>query len=58
VGGLDVGGLDPGVPATDPPDLLLADLHAADGGDGPASATGLAGSDDPAIRALAAYWSR
>jgi hypothetical protein len=45
--------------ATDPPAVLLADLHAADGGgDGPASPGQLAASDDPAIRALAAYWSR
>ena len=53
---------DPGPPLaepTDPPAALLADLHAADGGgDEPASAGALAASDDPAIRALAAYWSR
>ena len=53
---------DPGPPLaepTDPPAALLADLHAADGGgDEPASAASLAASDDPAIRALAAYWSR
>jgi hypothetical protein len=43
----------------DPPAALLADLHAADGGgDEPASAEALAASDDPAIRALTAYWSR
>jgi hypothetical protein len=42
----------------DSPDALLADLHTADGGDGPVSASALAGSDDPAVRTLAAYWSR
>jgi hypothetical protein len=41
------------VAPTDPPAALLSDLAAADGGEhGPAE------SDDPAVRALAAYWSR
>ena len=48
---------EPADPA-DSPDALLADLHTADGGDGSASASALAASDDPAIRALTAYWSR
>jgi hypothetical protein len=45
-------------PPADPPAALLADLHAADGGAGPATSGALAESGDPAIRALAAYWGR
>jgi hypothetical protein len=54
----DGGELEPPGPPPDPPAALLADLHAADGGDGPAAASALAASDDPAVRALAAFWSR
>jgi len=35
---------------------LLADLHHAAGSDGAASWESLAGSDDPAVRALAMHW--
>lgn len=44
-------------PPVDPPADLLADLDAADGGDGAAGPAALAASADPAIRTLAAYWS-
>ena len=40
---------------TDPPDMLLADLAAADG-DPEADWATLHGSDDPAVRALSLRW--
>jgi hypothetical protein len=40
---------------TDPPDMLLADLAAADG-DPEADWATLQGSDDPAVRALSLRW--
>lgn len=43
------------IPPTDPPPALLADLAAADG-DPAAGWQALLGSDDPAVRALAAHW--
>jgi hypothetical protein len=49
------GGTAEALAPTDPPNALLSDLAAVEGEHGP---DGLASSDDPAIRALAAYWSR
>lgn len=43
--------------AMDDPHALLADLHAADLAEGEPSWDALAGSDDPAIRALALHWA-
>lgn len=40
----------------DPPARLLADLHRIDGGDGTPTWSAVAGSDDPAVRALALRW--
>lgn len=45
-----------GVVVPDSPQALLADLHQFDGGDGMPSWTTVAGSDDPAVRALALHW--
>lgn len=40
----------------DPPGELLADLHRLDAGDGTPSWQAVAGSDDPAVRALGLRW--
>ncbi|HEX5495516.1 MAG TPA: hypothetical protein VFX70_13185 [Mycobacteriales bacterium] len=52
---------DPGVgsgagPGFASPDDLLADLHRLDGGAGAPSWSAVAGSDDPAVRALGLHW--